>query len=159
MSATRIMGSAAAGAAAGAAGTTALNATTYLDMALRGRGASSAPEDGVVALADKSGVEIPGEGEARDNRVSGLGPLLGIATGVGVGVLAGVLRRTGVRTPYPVTTLVTAAAAMLGANAPMAQLGISDPASWSSVDWAADAVPHLAYGLATAGVLHGMDPG
>ena len=33
------------GAIAGTAGTTALNATTYLDMAVRGRGTSSAPED------------------------------------------------------------------------------------------------------------------
>ena len=32
-----------AGIAAGAAGTTALNATTYLDMALRGRPASRTP--------------------------------------------------------------------------------------------------------------------
>ncbi|MGI8900330.1 MAG: hypothetical protein ACR2HA_05280 [Nocardioides sp.] len=32
-----------AGVAAGAAGTTALNAVTYLDMAIRGRGTSSTP--------------------------------------------------------------------------------------------------------------------
>ena len=32
------------GAAAGAAGTTALNVVTYLDMAVRGRPASSTPE-------------------------------------------------------------------------------------------------------------------
>ena len=36
-----------AGAAAGAAGTTALNLIAYLDMTLRGRGASSTPEDTV----------------------------------------------------------------------------------------------------------------
>jgi hypothetical protein len=35
------------GVAAGAAGTTALNAVTYLDMVLRGRGASSTPEESV----------------------------------------------------------------------------------------------------------------
>lgn len=33
------------GLAAGAAGTTALNAVTYLDMALRGRPASTTPEE------------------------------------------------------------------------------------------------------------------
>ena len=39
------------GAAAGAAGSTALNAVTYLDMAGRGRGSSSTPEQTVQALA------------------------------------------------------------------------------------------------------------
>jgi hypothetical protein len=37
------------GAAAGAAGTTALNTVTYLDMAVRGRPTSSTPEDIVEA--------------------------------------------------------------------------------------------------------------
>ena len=35
------------GAAAGAAGTTALNVVTYLDMAIRGRPASDTPERSV----------------------------------------------------------------------------------------------------------------
>lgn len=39
---------------------------------------------------------------------------------------------------------------MLGANGPMAGLGVTDPRSWSAGDWAADVVPHLAYGLVTA---------
>jgi hypothetical protein len=145
------------GVAAGAAGTTALNAVTYLDMALRGRGASGAPQDAVTTLADKAGVDIPGEGETKENRVAGLGPMLGIVTGVGVGAVAGLLRAAGLRLPYPVTALATAAAAMLGGDAPMATLGISDPSTWSSTDWASDAVPHLAYGFATAGVLHAME--
>ena len=80
------------GAAAGAAGTTVLNTVTYLDMVLRGRGVSSTPEKTVEVLADKAHVPIPGEGETRDNRVAGLGPLTGIAAGVGVGVLAGLGR-------------------------------------------------------------------
>jgi len=61
------------GAAAGAAGTTALNAVTYLDMVLRGRGTSSTPEDTVEKLSDKIHVPVPGEGDERVNRVSGLG--------------------------------------------------------------------------------------
>src|SRR5690349_11542744 len=69
------------GAAAGAAGTTALNAVTYLDMTIRARAASSTPEASVEKLSDKLGIGIPGEGKERDNRVQGLGPLLGIATG------------------------------------------------------------------------------
>jgi hypothetical protein len=145
------------GAAAGAAGTTALNAATYLDMAVRGRAASSAPQDAVTELADKADVEIPGEGETAENRISGLGPMLGIITGVGVGAVVGMLRGIGLRLPFPVTVLVSGAVAMFGSDAPMAGLGISDPKTWSPTDWAADAVPHLAYGLATAGVLHAMD--
>lgn len=61
------------GAAAGAAGTTALNAVTYLDMAVRGRGSSSATQDLVEAVADRADVEIPGQGDERDNRLAGLG--------------------------------------------------------------------------------------
>jgi hypothetical protein len=39
-----MLGKALKGAMAGAAGTTALNAVTYMDMVVRGRGASSTPE-------------------------------------------------------------------------------------------------------------------
>src|SRR3712207_9559990 len=73
------------GAAAGAAGSTALNAVTYLDMAVRGRGTSSTPEDTVEKLAATVHVAIPGEGENRQNRVEGLGPLMGVAAGFGGG--------------------------------------------------------------------------
>src|SRR5919202_6254675 len=85
------------GAAAGAAGTTALNTVTYLDMVLRARPASSTPEASADALAKRTGVTIPGNDEERQNRLAGLGPLLGIASGVGVGVLLGVARAAGVR--------------------------------------------------------------
>src|SRR4051794_30051453 len=71
-----------AGAAAGAAGTTALNTVTYLDMALRGRPASDTPQQAVHKLADRAGLNIPGDGERREGRVDGLGPLLGVLTGV-----------------------------------------------------------------------------
>ncbi len=40
-----------AGVAAGAAGTTALNAVTYLDMATRARPAGSTPDDTATATA------------------------------------------------------------------------------------------------------------
>lgn len=46
-----------AGAAAGAAGTTALNAVTYLDMAWRARPASQTPEQAVEKLAERAGVD------------------------------------------------------------------------------------------------------
>src|SRR4051794_23907072 len=54
-----------AGAAAGAAGTAALNATTYLDMVWRGRGTSGTPEQTVEAIEDKLPVSVPGEGDTR----------------------------------------------------------------------------------------------
>nr|MDQ3307779.1 hypothetical protein [Actinomycetota bacterium] len=56
------------GAAAGAAGTTALNAVTYADMVWRARPASSTPEDTVERLSDAVGVEVPGDGDDRANR-------------------------------------------------------------------------------------------
>ena len=85
------------GAAAGAAGTTALNAVTYLDMAVRGRGTSSTPEDTVEKLADKAHVAIPGDGRSGQNRVQGLGALTGLVAGIGFGVLAGLARAPGYR--------------------------------------------------------------
>jgi len=115
------------GAAAGAAGTTALNATTYLDMVLRGRPASSTPEATVEKVSDVTGVDVPGDREARQGRVSGLGALTGIGAGVGVGALLGGLRAAGLR-PGPVTgPLLAGTLAMVAGNAPMAGLGVSNP--------------------------------
>lgn len=145
------------GAAAGAAGTTALNATTYLDMAVRGRPTSSTPEDTVEKLADLAHVSIPGQGEERDNRVAGLGPLSGIATGVGVGVLLGLFRAMGWRPTVAASAVTATVAALIGANVPMTALGLADPRTWSPQDWAADVVPHLVYGLVTAATLDGLD--
>jgi hypothetical protein len=135
------------GAAAGAAGTTALNAVTYLDMAVRGRSSSSTPVQTVEKLAQQVHVPIPGEGATRENRVQGLGPLLGVGAGVGVGVLAGLVRAAGFRASRPVGALLTAAVAMVAGNGPMVMLGVTDPRSWSRVDWLSDVVPHLAYGV------------
>jgi hypothetical protein len=78
-----------AGAAAGAAGTTALNAITYLDMVARARPASSTPQDTVEKLSDLTGIPIPGDQEERANRVAGLGPLTGLVAGVGIGPSSG----------------------------------------------------------------------
>lgn len=67
-----------AGLAAGAAGTTALNAVTYLDMALSARPASSTPEDTVGKAEDAVGMSLSSWGpdsEAASNRRSGNGAL------------------------------------------------------------------------------------
>jgi hypothetical protein len=146
-----------AGAAAGSAGTTALSAVTYLDMTARGRPASQTPQESIEQLSDRAGVDVPGEGEQRDNRVQGLAPLMGIVTGVAAGVMLALARRLGWRPPLVVDMLAASAIAMVGANAPMAGMGISDPRTWSATDWAADVVPHLAYGAVTAATLHALD--
>ncbi|MCI2239467.1 hypothetical protein MO973_03340 [Paenibacillus sp. TRM 82003] len=144
------------GAAAGAAGVTALNAATYLDMAVRGRPSSSTPQDTVEALAERVHVDVPGEGASRENRLQGLGPLQGIATGVGVGALWGLGRALGVRSPFVVSAVGAGGAAMALADGSMAALGVSDPREWPVSSWAADAVPHLAYGAVVVGVLRAI---
>lgn len=120
-------------------------------------GTSSTPQQTVEALAGKAHVDIPGEGDTRDNRLSGLGPLTGIAAGVGVGALAGLARAAGFRPGPLVGGLVATVGALIGANGPMTALGISDPRTWSATDWASDVVPHLSYGFATHSILAALD--
>ena len=142
-----------AGAAAGAAGTTALNITTYLDMVVRGRGASSTPEDSVERLAAGAHVTIPGDDRTRGNRVQGLGALLGLLTGTAMGAAVGAVRASGVRLPAVPAALVTGLVAMVGANAPMTAMKVTDPRTWSVTDWASDVVPHVVYGAVTSATL------
>ncbi|WP_433363327.1 hypothetical protein ACQPZX_31915 [Actinoplanes sp. CA-142083] len=146
-----------AGAVAGAAGTAALNAVTYVDMAVRGRGGSETPQQSVEAMEDRLPVSVPGEGETRENRVSALGSLSGVVTGVGIGVMFGVLRRAGLRPPGPVGAVLVGLTAMASTNASMASLGVSDPRDWSVGDWLSDLVPHLAYGAVAYATLAALD--
>lgn len=155
MSAVRAL---AAGAAAGAAGTTALHAITYLDMVWRARAASSTPEATVKKLASAAGVTIPGSEEERSNRIAGLGPLTGIIVGIGTGAALGLARAAGFRPGMVVTSMVAAAATLTGSNGPMAALGVTDPHRWSAADWLSDIVPHLVYGAVTGGTLQALDP-
>lgn len=145
-----------AGAAAGAAGTTALNAITYLDMAVRARPASSTPEESARRLADTVGVEIPGNDEQRSNRLGGLGPLLGLAAGVGSGVVVALVWSAGWRPGRTTGSLAAAAVALAAGNAPMTILKVTDPRTWTPTDWVSDIVPHLAYGVVTDAVLRGL---
>lgn len=151
-----VLGWALRGAAAGAAGTTALNAVTYLDMAVRGRGASSTPEQTVEQLAEKAHVSL-GEGETRENRLQGLGPLTGLAAGLGMGVLIGLLRAAGLRSQPVVGTGLITVGVMAAANGPMVALGITDPRTWSATDWISDIVPHLAYGAVVKTTMDAFD--
>ncbi|MFI8346957.1 hypothetical protein [Streptomyces sp. NPDC085596] len=143
------------GAAAGAAGTTALDAATYADMALRGRAASDVPAQAADKLADDVGLSVGGSGEQRENRLSGLGALSGIGVGVGVGVVVSLVHRAGVRMPWWAGSLVTGVLAMAATDASMTQLGVTDPRTWSAKDWVSDVVPHLVFGAVTYGVVAG----
>jgi hypothetical protein len=145
------------GAAAGAAGTTALNAVTYLDMAVRGRGSSSTPEQTVEKLAEKAHVAIPGDEETRQNRLQGLGPLTGIVAGIGVGILTGLARAAGFRSPPLAGTGLITAGVLVAANGPMTVLGITDPRTWSATDWASDVVPHMAYAAVVRATMDAFD--
>jgi xanthosine utilization system XapX-like protein len=136
------------GLAAGAAGTTALNVVTYLDMAVRGRPSSSMPADAAEELSDKAHVPL-GDGKERDARKEGLGALLGYATGLSVGAAYGLLR-TRVRVPWAVAAVGLGAVAMAGSDAPLTALGLTDPRDWPASSWVSDVVPHLAYGVVTA---------
>ena len=134
------------GALAGAAGTTALNAVTYLDMAVRLRPASSTPQQTVEDAAARLGISLPPDEQKKEALESGLGSLLGAITGVGAGAALGAIRGL---TGHPQSkrgTIATAwALVMLAGNGPMTVLGVTDPRSWAPADWAADVVPHLAY--------------
>ncbi|WSM37443.1 hypothetical protein OG776_03315 [Streptomyces sp. NBC_01689] len=146
------------GAAAGAAGTTALDTVSYCDIALRGRPASSTPEVTVRRLSQRLHVPIPGEGDKQDNRVAGLGPLTGYAAGLGMGAVLGAARAAGWCPGRPAHYAVAAAGALVGTNGPMTVLRVTDPRTWSAVDWVSDIVPHLAYAVVTVAVLERMMP-
>ena len=145
------------GAVAGAAGTTALNAATYLDMALRARPASSTPEQTVERGAELMHVPLPDDEDERSARSSGLGSLLGAAAGVSAGLLLAAIRSTG-HPRHPTTTMATAwVLAMLAGNGPMTALGVTDPRTWSRTDWTADILPHLAYAAAATATFEAFD--
>lgn len=145
------------GAAAGAAGTTALNFLSYVDMAVRGRPASSTPEKTVETLSEKTGIPIPGDEDAEQNRVAGLGPLTGLLAGVGIGGLLGLARAAGWRPGLATGTAAATVGALLGTNGPMTVLGVTDPRTWPAKSWVVDIVPHFAYGVVTAAVLERLD--
>ena len=149
----RVLRDVSVGAAAGAVGTVALNATTYADMVVRARPPSSVPSEVAGELAGKAGIDLSGsDGDATaENRKSGLGALLGIGTGVGVGTAYGLVRpHLGRSVSIPSAAVALGLAAMAGSDVPAASLGVTDPTQWGANAWVSDLVPHLAYGLATA---------
>ncbi|MDQ2708791.1 MAG: hypothetical protein M3Z25_14635 [Actinomycetota bacterium] len=143
------------GIAAGAAGTTALNAVTYLDMTIRARASSTTPDDTVRKAEEIIGASLSENGPDSDdaaNRRSALGALLGIASGLGVGALYGLVRPRLGRVPLTFLGIGAGLAANLATTGPMAALGITDPRTWPADSWLSDLVPHLAYGFTAAAV-------
>ncbi len=139
------------GIASGALGTTALNMTTYLDMAVRGRPTSSVPEHDVQTLADQAGVDLAAglSDEQVESRKEGLGALMGYLTGLGIGAVYGILRPLAPNVSPPVAAIALGLGAMAATDGVTTLLGHADPREWSPSDWASDIVPHLAYGAAT----------
>ena len=126
-------------------------------MAGRGRPASSTPEDSVEAMAHTAGVEIPADEKSQQNRLSGLGPLLGTLTGVGMGAVVGILRYAGLRLPAPLAALAAGAGVIAVTDGSMTALGLTDPRKWDAGSWLSDALPHPAYGTVTVATLHAID--
>ncbi|TJZ93622.1 hypothetical protein [Actinacidiphila oryziradicis] len=155
---TRVIAGLLRGAAAGAAGTTALNVTGYLDMVYRARPASHTPEATVEALSQAVHVTVPGDAAQKENRIAALGALSGIAAGLGMGALLGAARSLGWRPAPAVIYAVATIGAMIGTNGLMTVLRVTDPRAWSRTDWIADLVPHLAYAGVTTAVVTGLDP-
>jgi hypothetical protein len=150
------------GVLAGAAGTTALNAVTYLDMLIRARPASSTPQETVRRIEESTPLSLSSEGPESDtaaNRRSGLGALLGIMCGLATGAVYGLVRSRWARTlPLPLLALGAGLCANVGTSGPIAALGVSDPRTWSVSSWISDVVPHLAYGAVTAIAFESMSP-
>src|SRR4051794_38852731 len=144
------------GAVAGAAGTTAINVATYSDMVARGRPASSTPQETIDRLAHRAHVSVPGEGERRGSRLSGMGALGGIGVGVAIGTIAGLARWAGWRPRRATEITALTTVALIAGNAPAVVLDVTHPSEWDAKSWLADLGPHLAYGAATAAVLDGI---
>ncbi|HEU5347830.1 MAG TPA: hypothetical protein VFU63_04380 [Ktedonobacterales bacterium] len=148
------------GIIARATGTTALNIATYLDMALRGRPSSEVPANVVGSLTQSMGIpleaeahgqeQVSGEEKAKaQHRLSGIGALMGYATGLGVGALYGLVRPFVRRVPLPLMGLALGAAAMASSDVPAAITGATNPKTWGTAAWASDIIPHAIYGMVT----------
>lgn len=101
--------------------------------------------------------DIPGDGDARENRLAGLGPLTGIGAGVGVGAAAALVHRYLGHLPKPLGVGVLGLGAMALADGPLAAAGLTDPRAWAASDWASDVLPHLLYGWVTFEVLSALE--
>ncbi len=155
----RVLTGITSGMIAGAAGATALNIVTYVQQAIKGTPSSATPDQAAQAVVQAVGAEVPGTPDTRQNRLEGLGPLSGLAVGMGVGAIGGALRALSVKIPMPLAPVVLGLGAMALSDSVMTAVGITDPRTWTPSSVANDAVPHLTYGAVTVLALHRMmDP-
>ena len=142
------------GIIAGATGTVALNTSTYIDMAIRGRSSSNAPSKMVDTVAQKIHLPLSTQGmssndQSAQNRESGLGALLGYVNGLGTGVIYGILRSRFAKIPGPLAAPLVGLTAMAASDVPMVALRASNPKTWGISGWLADVIPHILYGIVT----------
>jgi hypothetical protein len=142
-----------AGIVSGAAGTVALDLLTNHDMQIRGRPASEVPAKVVGRLAEDvgaGGLVDPSSGEQASSRRSALGALSGYLVGLGLGAAYGLTDARRAVGSVALAAPLLGGAAMAASDVPAVATGATDPASWGAMGWAADVIPHLAYGAVTA---------
>jgi hypothetical protein len=151
------------GVVAGALGTVAINMSTYVDMAVRGRASSNAPSKLVEIVAGKTGLPLSSQGvgaqdQKAQSRETGIGALLGYINGLGVGTAYGVLRSQmeGTSTSIPATGIAIGLLSMTASDIPLVALKITNPKKWGFSGWASDIIPHLIYGLVTAATFEAL---
>jgi hypothetical protein len=108
-----------------------------VDLAADAGGSGGEGKDGAAAQAQEQ------------KRLSGLGALMGYATGLTVGALYGLARPASGKLSLPPAGLALGAVAMAGSDVAAVATGATDPRTWGSSGWLADIVPHAIYGLGT----------
>jgi hypothetical protein len=131
----RMLNAALRGIIAEATGTVALDTSTYLDMAIRGRSSSNAPSKMVDTIAQKLHLPLSTQGtsskdQSAQNRESGLGALLGYVNGLGIGVIYGMIRSRSDEIPSPLSAALVGLTAMAASDIPMVALRVSNPKTW-----------------------------
>ncbi|QOC91826.1 hypothetical protein [Micromonospora craniellae] len=144
------------GLIAGAVGTLALNTVTYLDIVVRARAASQTPQESAGKMADVAHLDLGAPPQAA-NRRFGLGALMGYGLGVAAAVGFAALTR-GRRQPMLRSAALLGGGAMTLSDGSLTLLGVTDPRTWRRVDWLADLVPHLVYGVTAAATWNRLRP-
>ena len=138
------------GIVAGAVGTFALDASTYADIALRGRPPSEVPEKVAQRFIEQAGIDLGDDPESAKNRRSGIATLLGYATGISGGIAYGLARRRFSRTSTATLGLGLGFGVMAVTDTSSTLAGATDPRTWGVSGWLADAFFHAIYGVVTA---------
>src|SRR5258706_14304525 len=113
-------------------------------MLIRGRPSSDVPAQVADKLAQRVGVDLAADaggcgGEGKDGaaaqaqeqgRLSGLGALMGYATGLTVGALYGLARPASGKLSLPLAGLALGGVAMACSDVPAVATGATDPKTW-----------------------------